>query len=58
MTYRERLARERVIRAALAIAELEHTFGETPLDASTVVEEFRAARKGLYQVVVAKGRQQ
>lgn len=53
---RERLAQARLITAALAVAELEATFGEDPAANSDVMVELRQARRGLYQVVVAGGR--
>lgn len=56
MTRRELLARERLITAELAIAELEATFGAPPAADSPVMAELRAARRGLYEVVVARGR--
>lgn len=57
LSIRERLARERLIAAELAIAELEHTFNEPPAADSDAMRELTSARKALYQIVVGRGRQ-
>lgn len=56
MTRRERRARERVIAAVLAIAELEATFGAQPAAGDKTMIELCAAGRGLRQVVIVKGR--
>ncbi len=53
MTRREHRARERLITAELAIAELEASNQQST---EAVMTELRQSRLGLYQVVVARGR--
>ena len=53
---RERLARERIISAQLALAEAE-TQGSTTADQyAELLAEARSARLALYQLIMGKGR--